>query len=300
MVGGYYGVKMFDKRLLIRFVIRFLLDVVTHPTSAAQFFKRVLRQIRRYPYRGRRRMVGMLGPDLASMTLWSAVDPELHGDMAEIFFRTPRIQKFAHYLSIYESAIDRTKPIRMLQIGSFYDGSLQMWQEYLHPDSLIVGIDSDAKLIRIADSGDVHVRLVGEGNASLFEKVTAEFSPFDVILDEGSHTSSHMVEAFRCLFANALDDSGLYIIEDVNCDYWKLYRDRRVSFIDFVRILIDAMHGHYQVTSAETEFRVDHSDRIREMSVPAITPMLGGIEIYDSIVIVRRAARELTRSLYRP
>ena len=64
------------------------------------------------------------------------------------------------------------------------------------------------------------------------------------------------------------------------CDYWMRYRDSRVSFIDLVRALIDAMHGHYQVATSETKFRVDHSDRIREVSVPAITPILGSIEIY--------------------
>ena len=108
-----------------------------------------------------------------------------------------------------------------------------------------------------------------------------------------------MVDSFRCLFANALSDSGVYMVEDVDCDYWTSYRDSRVSFIDFVRALIDAMHGHYQVTTSETNFRVGHPDRIREVSVPAITPILGSIEIYDSIVVVRRATRDLARSIYR-
>ena len=60
-----------------------------------------------------------------------------------------------------------------------------------------------------------------------------------------------MVDSFRCLFANALSDSGVYMVEDVDCDYWKFYRDSRVSFIDFVRALIDAMHRHYQVSNTE-------------------------------------------------
>lgn len=260
---------------------------------------RILAKFWRYPYRGRGRMLRALGPDLASMTTWSAVDTELHGEMAEVFNRTPRVHKLAHYLPIYESVVDRTRPIRMLEIGDFYGGSLQMWQEYLHPDSLIVGIDINSKFLKIADSGGIHVRFGGEQDVSFLREVAAEFGPFDVILDDGSHTSSHMVDSFRCLFANALSDSGVYMVEDVDCDYWTSYRDSRVSFIDLVRALIDAMHGHYQVASSETNFRVGHPDRIREVSVPAITPILGSIEIYDSIVIVRRATRDLTRSIDR-
>jgi hypothetical protein len=189
-----------------------------------------------------------------------------------------------------------------------------MWREYLHPDSLIVGIDVNSKLLKIADSGGVHVRIGGGQDVSFLREVAAEFGPFDFILDSGSrfviqvqssaagrigHTSSHMVDSFRCLFANALTDSGVYMVEDVDCDYWTFYRDSRVSFIDLVRALIDAMHGHYQVATGETNFRVGHPDRIREVSVPAITPILGGIEIYDSVVVVRRATRELTRIIYR-
>jgi hypothetical protein len=260
----------------------------------------IARRYPRHPYRGRGRMLRALGPDLASMTTWSAVDTELfQGEMAEVFNRTPRVHKLAHYLPIYESVVDRTRPIRMLEIGDFYGDSLQMWQEYLHPDSLIVGIDINSKFLKIADSGGIHVRFGGEQGVPFLREVAAEFGPFDVILDDGTHTSSHMVDSFRCLFANALSDSGVYMVEDVDCDYRKFYRDSRVSFIDFVRALIDAMHGHYQATTSETNFRVGHPDRIREVSVPAITPILGSIEIHDSIVIVRRATRDLARSIYR-
>jgi len=161
----------------------------------------------------------------------------------------------------------------MLEIGSFYGDSLQIWQEYLHPDSLIVGIDLDSKLVKIANSGGVHVRIVGEKNDSLLSELAAEFGPFDVILDAGSHTSSQMVDSFRCLFANALSDSGVYVVEDGYCDFWAFYN--RFSFIDVVKALIDAVYGHYQVATSETNVRVGH------------------------IVIVRRATRDLSRSIYR-
>lgn len=244
-------------------------------------------------------MLRALGPGLASMTTWSAVDTELHGEMAEVFNRTPRVHKLAHYLPIYESVVDRTRPIRMLEIGDFYEDSLQIWQEYLHPGSLIVGVDTNSNLLKIADSEGIHVRFGDEQGVSFLSAVAAEFGPFDVIRDVGSHTSSHMIDSFRRLFANALSDTGVYMVEDVDCDYWKFYRDSRVSFIDFVRALIDAMHSHYQVTTGETNFRVGHPDRLGELSVPAITPILGAIEIYDSIVVVRRAVRDLTQSIYR-
>lgn len=187
----------------------------------------------------------------------------------------------------------------MLEVGSFYGGSLQIWREYLHPDSVIVSIDTNSKLMKIANAGGVRVRFDGGQKTSLLKQIAAEFAPFDVIIDSGSHTSSHMVDSFRALFTSALADGGVYIVEDVACDYWKQYRDSRVSFSDLVKALIDAMHAHYQVTRDETNFRDGDPDRSREVAVPAITPMLGKIEIYDSLVVIHRSSRRLPRSIHR-
>jgi predicted O-methyltransferase YrrM len=93
----------------------------------------------------------------------------------------------------------------MLEIGSFYGDSVQMWQEYLHPDSLIVGIDVNSKLVKIANAGEIHVWFVEEKKGSLLKKVTDKFGPFDIILDDGGHTPSIMVDRFRRVPVDALN-----------------------------------------------------------------------------------------------
>jgi predicted O-methyltransferase YrrM len=279
-----------------RVYIRIEPDSLAHPIKTC---KRLLARFWRYPYRGRGRMLKTLGPGLGSMMSWSAVDTEPDGAMAESLNRTSLVHELAHYLPIYESVVDRNRPLRMLEIGDFYGGSLHMWQEYLHPDSLIVSIDVNSKLLKIANSNGNYVRIVDGPDVSLLHETAKEFGPFDVILDHGNHTSSRMIASFRCLFLNALSDGGVYIVGDVNCDYWTSYRDSRVSFIDFVRALVDAMHSQYQIATDETHFRVGHTNRLQEVSVPAIAPNLGSIEIYDSMIVVRRTTRDLTRSILR-
>lgn len=210
-----------------------------------------------------------LGRDLASVTTWSTVDTELHGEAAEVIDRAPRVHKLPHYLPIFEGTGIRTSPIRMLELGSFHVDSLQMWREYLHPDSVIVGIDIDSKLVKIADSGSVHIRIGGEQDVSLLREVAAEFGPFDIIIDAGSQTRSRMVDSFHRLFENALSDSGVYIFDDVYCDYWTLYNS--FSFIDLLNASIDAVRGHYQVATDIANFQVGH------------------------LVVARRAAADLSR-----
>jgi hypothetical protein len=275
--------------------IRELLDKANlAPSRKAPFLSR------RYPYAGTRRMHRVLGPDLTAPHTWKAVDTPLDGgELAAVFMNSSGIHKWVHYLPVYESVIDRSRPIRMLEIGVFHGGSLRMWRKYLHPQSVIVGIDIDPNCKKFEDpKSDVHVRIGGQQDATFLQEVNAEFGPFDVILDDGSHMTSHMVESFRGLFDSALAEPGVYIAEDVHSNYWKSYRDSSMSFVDFIAVLVDAMHAHYPNAEGERHFRADHPARLQEVSVPRITPKLGSIEIHDSIVVVRKASRDLPRSVY--
>lgn len=149
----------------------------------------------------------------------------------------------------------------MLEIGSLYGDSLQRWQECLHPDSLVVGVDVDSKFVKIADSEGIRVRIGGDQRHALLRKVAEEFGPFDVILDVGSQACHRMAESFRCLFETAVTNDGVYVVEDVYCDIWTLYNS--FSFTGFVRVLIDALYGHYQFATSPAHFRAGHVVAVR-------------------------------------
>ncbi len=259
----------------------------------------------RYPYVSRNWMLHALGPDLATEVTWSARDVELNGELGPIFATTNDIHKWAHYLPIYESALAkfREHPIRMLEIGVARGGSIQMWRRYLHPESVIVGIDIDPETKRFDNpSQGVHVRVGGQQDIPFLRSVVEEFGAFDVILDDGSHMTSHMVDTFRYLFPNALADCGIYIVEDIHCNYWRSYRDTPTTFVDFTKQLIDAMHTQYlRARHEDRSFRVDDPDRLAEVTVPIATTLLDKIEFHDSIAVFHRAQgqRELPCSIYR-
>jgi spermidine synthase len=249
-------------------------------------------------------MVKVLGPGLGVEATWAASDaPAPEGELASIFAATDNIHKWLHYLPVYESALSpfRPRPIRMLEIGVARGGSLQMWRRYLHPESVIVGIDIDLAARRFDDPcGRQHVRIGDQQDVRFLTEVVSEFGLFDVIVDDGSHMNSHMVNTFRHLFPNALAPGGVYIVEDIHCSYWKRYRDDAMSFVDFTKWLIDAMHAHYQLTHSELQFRVGDWHRLPEVRVPVATTLVEKVEFYDSIALVHRAhgRRELPRSIY--
>jgi hypothetical protein len=258
----------------------------------------------RHRYRGRRRMLKALGRELSAEVTWAASDtPAPNGELGAIFAATPNIHKLLHYLPVYECALSafRARPIRMLEIGVARGGSLQMWRQYLHPESEIVGIDIDPATQRFDDpSRRVHVRIGSQVDTSFLQEVVGELGPFDVILDDGSHMTSHVVQTFRYLFPKGLALGGIYIVEDIAAHYWKPYRDSPMSFVDFTKWLIDAMHAHYQIADKELDFRVGDSHRLTELKVPLASTIVEKVEFYDSIAVIHRTngRRELTRSVY--
>jgi len=259
----------------------------------------------RYPYLRRRRMLRALGPDLAAEVAWPVTDPPIpDGDLADVFNGSVDVHKWAHYLPIYESALApfRSRPIRMLEIGVFHGGSLTMWRRYLHPDSVIVGIDIDPATAQFDDpASGIHVRVGGQQDVDFLREVVDEFGPFDVILDDGSHRSSHMIDTFRYLFPNALADGGIYLVEDIHANYWTGWRDTATTFADFTRWLTDAMHAHYQSSDSESDFRVGDPGRKLAFKVPFATTVIEKIDVYDSVTVVHRAdgRRQLPRSIYK-
>jgi hypothetical protein len=263
---------------------------------------KIVAQIR-FPYLRRRRMKRALGPDLAATTRWQAADDPLpDGDIAAIFDDVENVHKWLHYLPVYETTLTpyRDRPIRMLEIGVARGGSLQMWRRYLHDDSVIVGVDIDPDTAQYDDpERGVHVRLGSQVDIEFLKRVVDELGPFDVILDDGSHISSHMIDTFRYLFPNALADGGVYLVEDIHANYWLPYRDTTMTFADFTRWLTDAMHAHYQRYQSEVNYRVGGPRRRTEFKVPFATTIIDHIEVRDSITLVHRKRRIPPRTVFK-
>jgi hypothetical protein len=124
--------------------------------------------------------------------------------------------------------------------------------------------------------------------------VVSELGPFDVILDDGGHMTSHMVKSSNT-------SSRMDWRQDIHSNYWKGFRDSPKSFVDFTKWLIDAMHAHYQIAdNVELDFRMGDSHRLTEFRVPLATTLVEKVEFYDSIAAIHRAkdCRELPTSVW--
>ncbi|MCH4809913.1 glycosyltransferase [Vreelandella neptunia] len=155
--------------------------------------------------------------------------------------------KWDIYLSEYDRFFSpyREKKIRLLEVGVQNGGSLEIWNKYFPNADLLVGCDinEDCKLLEY-NSEKIKI-VVGDANLNKTEKDIRDISSyFDIIIDDGSHTSADIVLTFSKYFPY-LKDGGVFVAEDLHCSYWKNYGGGLydlTSSISFFKQLVDIIN----------------------------------------------------------
>lgn len=140
------------------------------------------------------------------------------GDLAAIYagLTARQAHKWHHYLPLYDRYFARFRgtPVRMLEIGCWRGGSLDMWRQYLGPQAVLFGIDIDPHC-KPLDGISAQVRIGSQDDPLFLAEVVAEMGGVDVVLDDGSHVMKHVRASLRTLFP-MLETGGLYMIEDMH------------------------------------------------------------------------------------
>ena len=201
------------------------------------------------------------------------------GELEKLFWGAdgPIVHKWHHYLALYERYFGafRGKKVKMLEIGVFKGGSLEMWRRWLGPDAILFGVDID-KTCAAFDGVHGKVRIGSQDDPEFLKAVVDEMGGVDIVLDDGSHESPHIRTSFETLYP-ILNEGGLYMVEDLHATYWSDFRggyQHPQSFMSDVKQLIDDMHHWYH----------DHGEKVR-----AAQGMLTGIHIHDSMVVFEKA-----------
>jgi hypothetical protein len=132
-------------------------------------------------------------------------DRHLYGHVYDRYFR-----RFRH------------RRTRLLEIGIGGYGhalggqSLVAWRAYF-PRGTVVACDLHPRPGMA--SGRTRVRQMDQSSPADLRRLAAEEGPFDIVIDDGSHMSSHQILTFRELFG-AVRDGGVYVVEDTMTSYW--------------------------------------------------------------------------------
>lgn len=228
----------------------------------------------------------------------TSVPPELSNDpLFQLWAKTRGGTKWSHYFSVYREVFGHLTdlPLRILEIGVYQGASLDLWKKYFtHPETIIVGIDIEPACARLDSlSAGKRVRIGSQTDLAFLTAVVREFGPFDLIIDDGSHRTSDVIQSFNHLFSSGLKDSGIYFVEDLHAGYWSDWRNTERTFLDVCLELVEIMHTHYKIAGPETLFAASPPDHIIEViDVPRITTMIREIRFFDSMVAIHKAQND--------
>lgn len=129
--------------------------------------------------------------------------------------RGPGLHKWQHYIEFYDKRFTNLdRPLRILEIGVQSGGSLHLWSRLVHSESTIVGIDINEPCRRYA-GGNIHVEIGSQADSEFLIGIATRYGPFDIIVDDGSHTPEHQEISFRTL-AKHIAPGGVYFVEDIH------------------------------------------------------------------------------------
>jgi SAM-dependent methyltransferase len=158
------------------------------------------------------------------------------------------IHKWKHYFPAYEAHFSRyiNRPMLFLEIGCGSGGSAQMWKRYFGPHAQIVGLDINSDC-RAYEEDQIAVRIGSQSDTAFLQTVLDEFGTPDIVLDDGSHIMSDVVEIFRFLYPRTANN-GVYLVEDLHTAYWDEFGGgvrREGTFIELCKTLIDELNADW-------------------------------------------------------
>jgi hypothetical protein len=128
------------------------------------------------------------------------------------------------------------KPIRLLEIGIFRGGSLQLWDTvFRHPETRIVGID--LRIPPLKCSPRVVASVCDQNDTEGLRRIAKEHGPFHVIIDDGAHMARETRNCFDTLFGEVVP-GGFYGIEDWAVGYWPDQLPEYRGMVEFVTELV--------------------------------------------------------------
>ncbi len=214
-------------------------------------------------------------------------------DFAESTRHKPLL-KVEHYFDIYDQHFAKfiKTPCKMLEIGVYNGGSLEMWKEFLGPSSSVSGIDISPTILNLQFPPGIQVFLCNQEDRPALKNLSDSVGGFDLILDDGGHRMSHQINSFEALFP-LLKPNGVYMVEDTHTSYWKSFGGglrSPGSFMEYAKAATDYVN-------------VDHFREEDTLNIPAdlkkaLKEELTSVTFYDSMIVFTKGNKTPKRAFW--
>lgn len=202
---------------------------------------------------GVRKSLNLMGKHEQIFSLIKSNKPDLIVDSVldnlAIKHKADKSSQFNNFAVKYDKILApfRNSYKSVLEIGICQGNSLRMWVDYF-PNAIIRGVDiPNAEIHGVnlktalrdckAYSDKIEFHMADQSDEAQLKNLE-QFSPFDFIVDDGSHLWGDQILTFQTLFPY-LRKGGIYIVEDTCTSYWKEYKNNSISCIDYFKTLVD-------------------------------------------------------------
>lgn len=184
------------------------------------------------------------------------------------FLKSPHFAfKYSTYFTVYDELLleYRGREITFVEIGVLGGGSLFMWRDFFGPQARIIGIDLNPSAKKWEAEG-FEIFIGSQSDPDFWRTFIEQVGPVDIVLDDGGHTYEQQIVTTEQMLEN-IRDGGKLIVEDTHTSYMERFGPRKYSFIEYTKMLIDAVNQRFE------SFDGKHAER-----------RIWSIEIYESIV----------------
>ena len=146
--------------------------------------------------------------------------------LIEIGKKYPSSKNISGFIQLYEKYFSeyKDKKINLLEIGVDNGDSIRIWREYF-VNANICGIDINKKNFTI---NNTDILIGDQSDYKFLQSIVDKYKNFDIIIDDGSHQSKHIIASFNFLFPY-LNDNGIYVVEDHQTSYFPRFGGSRMN-----------------------------------------------------------------------
>ena len=182
------------------------------------------------------------------------------------------IWKWLHYFDIYHRHFQKFigQDVRVVEVGIYSGGSLNMWKAYFGPKCRIYGVDIEPACKRYEDER-TRVFIGDQGDREFWREFRQQVPDVDIVIDDGGHLPQQQIVTMEETLPY-LRKGGVYLCEDITGEH-----NRFAAYL----------HGF---TAEMNAFAVNNSTESKVLP-SGIQRSIGSVHLYPFVAVVEKAER---------
>lgn len=197
-------------------------------------------------------------------------------------------RKPKEFIDVYSEILYGRNIGAMLEIGVYQGNSIRFFRNLLGDTAKIFAVDIKKECADLVDKGADAIFIGSQVDEKFMLDICQNHGPFDLIIDDGSHQSAHMLKTLDVMFPH-LKPGGLYVIEDMHTTYWDHYGGKlkgNGTFMEVTKERLDKLFLRYMVPRYREEYGYHTLNPGDLPAEDAISPLLDSIRVYRAGIAV--------------